>query len=115
MKLARRTAIIVAATSIVAASLVFITYTFIASQTQGWNMQKAERHIALVQPAIRADARFQHVDLAAFTSDNGCLLIQGYVTTEQALSDLQRIIAQSRPPVLTKFAVYVIPDEPSQK
>ena len=87
-----------------------LTWLLVYPRTQGWNMERARTHIAVIQPAIRADARFQNVEVAPYTKDNGCLLVHGYVTSEQALNDLRRIIDGSKSPVLTRFTVSVIPD-----
>jgi hypothetical protein len=78
-------------------------------------MERAQTHISVIQPAIRADARFDDVQLTPFTKDNGTLLVIGSVASDEALRDLRRIIDKSNPPVPMTFAVVVLPDEPPPK
>jgi spermidine/putrescine-binding protein len=93
----------------IAASLALTAAAYIFSQQQGIHMQKAAEHIPRLEPSIRADSRFQNVQLQPFTSDNGCLLVRGFVESNQALEDLRHIVEKSNPPVVTKFVVDVIP------
>ncbi|WP_131989109.1 hypothetical protein [Chthoniobacter flavus] len=112
MKISSRLIAIVVSAIVIVASLTLITSAVIDSKRQGWNMDKAERHIALIEPAIRADARFEQVRLMPYTRFNGCLRIEGHVSSEQVNADLLKIIKESHPPVPLDYEVFAIPEFP---
>lgn len=110
MKVSSRHIVIATSAIIIVVSLTWIINAALLSKRQDWNMEKAARHIAVIEPAIRADARFSHVDLTAGTVDNGCLWLHGFVDSERAKADLFKIVTNSHPPVFTRYEVIVIPD-----
>ena len=98
------------------AFLGFIAGAFFAvhTMTEG-NLRSAAKHIAIIDPAIRADSRFQKAILHTHPRGHGCISVDGEVASDQALNDLQHLMNNSRPPVLVMWGVVVSPDESAPK
>lgn len=80
---------------------------------QARNLQLADEHAAKLLSALRADPRFQHIELHSYTGDGGSLAASGAVATSSDLRELQRLIIVSRPPVKVLFTdVFVDELEP---
>jgi hypothetical protein len=73
------------------------------------NLAAAGRHIPVLLPALRKDARFAALELFPFTGGDGCLLVRGTLNSESDLEDLKRLIETSKPPVAVLYGVVVIP------
>jgi hypothetical protein len=102
--------VVVFACLVTVTSFFGISWAYMCSRVQDVNLEKAAAHIALIQPSLDADPRLKYVKLFPFTAHDGCLKVDGFVDSEQALDDLRRIVAKSNPPVLTTFSVAVIPE-----
>jgi len=82
-----------------------LPYSPAGSQTI--NMRRAARHIDVLLPQLRAEARFADVGLTPYTASGGSLAVSGTVATEHDLADLRALIESSHPPVKASFMVGV--------
>jgi hypothetical protein len=70
---------------------------------QARNIRLADEHAAKLLPTLRADTRFQNIDLHSYTGHGGSLAAIGTVATASDLHELQRLVIVSRPPVKVVF------------
>jgi hypothetical protein len=75
------------------------------------NMAAADRHIPLLLPVLAKESRFADIELSAYTSSNGCLLVRGEVDSGDDLEALNKIVKASHPPVEVVYMVMVITPE----
>jgi hypothetical protein len=78
------------------------------------NMTRAQEHIAVLLPKVRADRRFDQVRLAPYTGLDGSLGVFGEVSDEASLSALKQLVADSHPPMQVACHVVVIPPAESE-
>jgi hypothetical protein len=95
---------------IITAVLVFVfiaAYPFAPAARQSHRLAVAREHATLLSPKITADPRFAHVQLGAYTGDGGVFWVIGNVSSQADLITLQAIVAESAPPIETKWSVEV--------
>jgi hypothetical protein len=78
-------------------------------ERQTRNMVFAVRHIRVLEPKVRADARFRNIIFSSWTGADGSLKIDGEVASDADFEELRRIVAESKPPVITLLAINVGP------
>lgn len=114
MNTSQRVAVVVPAVAI--AALAFIAWqAYDVYHTTIVNLHLATKHIAIIEPAIRADTRFQKVILNTITRNRGSITIDGVVASDQALNDLRHLMDSSKSPVRVAWSVDVSADEPTPK
>ena len=74
------------------------------------NMRIARKHLPQVQAILDQDARFAKVTIGEYTGQDGALGLWGDVTTDAALSDLMKLVAQEKLPVPVFWGITVRPE-----
>ena len=73
------------------------------------NIALADEHTTILRPMIEKEPRFANIQISSFTGSGGSLSVRGYVTSEEDMSDLKKMVAKSTPPVEVMYFVKVIP------
>ena len=81
------------------------------SISQSWHMNLAGKHGLLLEQIVQSHPKFRDVKFEPGTAHNGCLMVLGWVESEEELSDLKSIVTNSRPPVFVGYMVQVTPPE----
>jgi hypothetical protein len=84
-------------------------YNAVYVERQTRNMASADRHIRVLGPKVRADARFRNIIFSLWTGADGSLKIDGKVASDADFEELRRIVAESKPPVTTLLEICVGP------
>jgi len=84
-------------------------YPFSPAAQQGRRLAIAREHADLVRPKIKADQRFAHVQVGAYTGDGGMFWIIGNVSSADDLAALRQLILLPvhRPSSLPRYPVFV--------
>jgi len=82
------------------------------SLSQSWHIKLARKLGLLLEQIVQSHPEFRDVKFDPSTAHNGCLMVLGWVDTEEELSDLKSIVTNSRPPVFVGYMVKVTPPEP---
>jgi hypothetical protein len=90
------------------ALMAILSYKF-GELGQRLNMNKVQRFIDTVKPTVWSDPDLAWVALHNFTMDDGCLLVQGVVGTDQALGRLKSLLAPCPRPI--RWSVEVVGPE----
>ena len=78
---------------------------------QARNMKKAAVHRDRIAPGLSEDARFRYIGMSPCTGDDGSLEFTGYINSTNDLLALKQVVAETEPPVVTRWAVRVVPLE----
>jgi hypothetical protein len=97
--------IVVVALVLIAGCIAMYVRSYV--KTQQHNMSLARERAAAVQARIGTDPRFVEVQFEPFTSDNGCLLIDGAVLAANDLATLKTIVEQTPPAVHVRWGVTI--------
>jgi len=71
-------------------------------------MKVAREHLPTISNAVHSRSEFRDVTVGVGTGAGGCLLVVGVVETEKDLSELQRIIGATQPPVTVVYRLNVV-------
>lgn len=105
-----RKILIIAVLGLISALLLIF---FSPRSQQDRNLSAADRQATLLLPIVHADARFRDIQINQFTANGGSLQVLGSVDNPAALSALKAIVIASKPPVKTRFTVFVLPAGPA--
>jgi hypothetical protein len=100
---------VIAAITMLGVALVLLTQYFGPYPRQLRTLAAMREHLAILRPVIEKDPRFTNVVINPSTACK--YFITGELESEKDITDLERIIAESRPPVPSIFKVYVLPPE----
>jgi hypothetical protein len=96
--------------AIIVAAAVFTMYGPFSQRT---HMRQAAEHIRKIEPVLAADWRFAHVRLGAGTGHNGCLLVVGWVRSNEDRAALESFIENSSPPVYVNWSIWISSEGPA--
>lgn len=83
---------------LVLAAITASIWYFSPAGQQGRHLREARRHIdGVLQPLVRADARFAAVELTTFTGEGGAIAVAGEVASWDDARALRDAIAATRP------------------
>ncbi|MGA2501192.1 MAG: hypothetical protein ABSH20_25925 [Tepidisphaeraceae bacterium] len=103
-------AYVVAIGAVIALFVTGVVLVFVVIGKTFDNMEKARKHIQVVQSALANDARFSRVVFCYdFTVSNGPLLVTGSVDSGTDLAALNEQIRATSPPVSVSYQVRISP------
>lgn len=94
------------AASMAIGSLLYLWYGPTAVRQRRW-MGMAREHVPVVEALLFAGEGFEAMRVGVGTGGGGTLLVVGSVATQDDLQRLRTVVAGSKPPVETVFAVRV--------
>lgn len=84
---------------------------FRSNARQMANIAAAERHLPSLQKLLKADGRFDEIELMGFTGSGGSIRVNGTVESEEALQALKVIVLSSNPPVTVLYHASILDPE----
>lgn len=82
-----------------------VIYLFLGDTAirQAIRLKKAEKHVPIIEQAIKSNPKFQHIKVGRYTGAGGCILMSGYVESQKDLEELKTLINTTKSPVEVKF------------
>ena len=78
-------------------------------------MKLAREFLPTVTNDVYVSLKFREVHVGVGTGAGGCLLVTGYVDTEDAQAELERIISLQTPPVPVVYRLKILEHDPHAK
>jgi hypothetical protein len=90
---------------VIAGALAVYAFFGDTSIRQSRRMKVAREHLPAVTNAVVSHPEFRDVQVGVGTGAGGCFLAVGTVDTQEQLSELERVIAATKPPVTVFYRV----------
>jgi hypothetical protein len=85
------------------------------SVSQARRMRIAREFLPVITSAVHSHQEFHDVTTGVGTGAGGCLVIYGVVESERRRTELQNIIAATKPPVTVTYAIKVLAGDSNVK
>ncbi|MBI3409145.1 MAG: hypothetical protein HY040_12430 [Planctomycetes bacterium] len=89
----------------------FVLYPYVFRDSQDKNMEIAETHLPVIRMAVEGDSRFSEVKPYVYTGMDGAIGVGGCVKSEEDMTNLRRLVAETHPPRPVHWSVRVMPDK----
>jgi hypothetical protein len=108
----KRHLLIIALGVSIALSVGFLLYTLVGGSPRTRNMDRASRHIDVVQPLLDREDRFRLIQLHVYDGLGGSMSVNGEVSSAADLEALHALVAATHPPVSIYWRVRVATTQP---